>query len=139
MGDSWMEVDSFQELLHHAQNGDDRVVRNAVLENPSLVKRVGSYGATLLYHSIRYPDMMSFLIEKGSDVNIQVWGGTTILINACENNDTNAAKMLLKAGANPNIKKNGDSYVSKTPLAIAIEKKYYELSDLLIRNGAIAI
>ena len=59
-------------------------------------------------------------------------GGNTALIQAAMYGQVEAARLLLAAGADPNVRDDeGDS-----PLRLAVEKRNYELAALLLRWGA---
>ncbi len=122
----------FQDLLRQAQNGNVQVVKEAVEKNPGLAKRSGAYNTTLLYFGYQYPELATFLLDHGSDVNIQVVGGTTILMNACQSTNFDIVKLLLKNRANPHMKRND----GKTAILLAAEKENYEVCNLLRSAGA---
>ncbi len=79
------------------------------------------------------------LIKKGADVNftskgfLPSQGNWTPLHYAAEKGYTDIVELLLKKGANPNIKTNKDG---KTPLSIARESGNRQIIELLIRYGA---
>jgi ankyrin repeat protein len=127
-----MSPKEFQDLLYQAQIGNIPLVKEAVEKDPELAKRYGEYNTTLLYFGYQYPELARFLIDYGSDVNIQVWGGTTILMNSCERNDLQMTSLLLEKGANPHIKRND----GKTAILLAAEKENYEVYKLLCSVGA---
>ena len=122
-----MSHQQFQDLLYQAQRGNIQVVKEAVEKDHSLAKRTGEYNTTLLYFGYQYPELARFLIDHGSDVNIQVWGGTTILMNSCERNYIEIISLLLEKGANPHIKRND----GKTAILLAADKHNYEVCELL--------
>lgn len=72
-------------------------------------------------------------ISKGLDLNlIDKNTGYTLLMNAVVNNDIDAAKFLLKHGANPNIK----GFKKETALIFAVHQKNLKMVRLLLKNGA---
>ncbi|MEC2451111.1 ankyrin repeat domain-containing protein, partial [Bacillus thuringiensis] len=68
-------------------------------------------------------ELVAFLIEKGSDVNIMQSGGWTGLHEAALLGNEEIIMLLLKNGANKMIKKND----GKTAYDIALEKGYNHL------------
>ena len=75
------------------------------------------------------------LIDSGINVDSprEYENGWTPLIIAVEQGDDKMAKMLLKAGADPNLK---DEDSGTTPLISAIKHQYIHLTRLLLENGA---
>jgi ankyrin repeat protein len=122
----------FQDLLYQAQCGNIQLVKEAVEKDPGLAKRSGEYNTTLLYFGYQYPELATFLLDHGSDINIQVVGGTSILMNACQSTNFDIVEFLLKKGANPHIKRND----GKTAILLAAEKDNYEVCKLLRSAGA---
>ena len=122
----------FQDLLRQAQNGNVQVVKEAVEKDPGLAKRYGAFNTTLLYFGYQYAELATFLLDHGSDVNIQVVGGTTILMNACQSTNFGIVELLLKRGANPHMKRND----GKTAILLAAEKDNYEVCKFLRSAGA---
>ena len=122
----------FQDLLSQAQNGNVQVVKEAVEKDPGLAKRYGAFNTTLLYFGYQYAELAIFLLDHGSDVNIQVVGGTTILMNACQSTNFGIVEVLLKRGANPHMKRND----GKTAILLAAEKHNYKVCELLRSAGA---
>jgi len=127
-----MSDQQFQDLLRQAQNGNIQAVKEAVEKDPSLAKRSGAYNTTLLYFGYQYPELATFLLDHGSDIDIQVVGGTTILMNACQSTNFDIVDLLLKRRANPHMKRND----RKTAILLAAEKENYEVCKLLRSAGA---
>ena len=82
-----------------------------------------------LIELIRIKDMKGVkkFIEEGGDLNIQDEWGLTALITATLYNNPAIVKLLLRAGANKDIKNN----YSNTALDIAKEYDYQEIIELL--------
>lgn len=74
-------------------------------------------------------------IDSGISVDSprEYGNGRTPLIIAVEQGDDKMTKMLLKAGANPNLK---DENSGTTPLVSAVQHQYLHLTRLLLENGA---
>jgi ankyrin repeat protein len=74
-------------------------------------------------------DLIKSLIDRGVDLNIRNNLGNTALLIAINLNNSEIAKMLLDAGANPNVGR-------MAPLSIAIRDDHKEIVRMLIDAGA---
>ncbi len=95
------------------------------------------YGETALHHCSQYGaiDAVEYLINNGAKIDILDAEGSTALIKGISAVEHfRVTQLLLKAGANPNIK---DKY-GHTALGISREREGYkeDTTDLLIKNGA---
>ena len=77
-------------------------------------------------------EVIAELIARNTEVNCQDEKGYTPLIIACYNNQYDAAKLLLEAGANVNAQDFGGN----TALMGVAFKGYPEIAELLITHGA---
>ena len=77
--------------------------------------------------------MVQRLIGLGVDVNRPDPKGHSALIVASQRGQLSIVKMLLKNGANVNVKKAGNDYFA---LLMAVAKGYYPIVKLLLDNGA---
>ncbi|KAJ9297043.1 hypothetical protein DTO271G3_4804 [Paecilomyces variotii] len=75
--------------------------------------------------------VMSFLIDKGADVNYQTSEGLTALHHACKHYDPRFVEVLLRAGATFSHTPAGD-----TELHIAMRYAKFEKVDVLLKHGA---
>lgn len=73
------------------------------------------------------------LIDSGQDVNKKSEYGATALTFAVEKNNMEAVKMLLKNGADPNVR---DLFYQSTPFEWAFYENNAELIELMIDHGA---
>lgn len=80
-------------------------------------------------------ELMQEIVNKGADVNVRAsenvgvyYSGEVALHYAARHNDIEAAKILLYAGANKNIRNNS----GKTPLDLAIEYHHTEMVKFLM-------
>ena len=71
-------------------------------------------------------------IAAGVDVNSKTDYGATALLFACDRGNEPIVKLLLEAGADPNIK---DSFYNATPLTWAIQNGHQEIAVLLFNQG----
>jgi uncharacterized protein len=80
----------------------------------------------------RSSEILSVLLERGADPNLQNPDGTTPLMQAAENNRFEIAKILLEKNANPNIlDKNGG-----TALRRALNLEFTQIAEVLLEYGA---
>ena len=73
------------------------------------------------------------MLDKGIDVNIKTVYGTTALTFAAFRGNTEAVKLLLEHGANPNVR---DAFYGATPLLMSLDKKNHDVIKLMIVHGA---
>ena len=73
------------------------------------------------------------LIKEGADPNTQDNNGWTPLHEVAQRNHLELVRLLLEAGANPNIPGGDENY---TPLHDAVEAGHVETVKLLIERGA---
>ena len=111
---------------------------------PELVRLLLTYGAKVnstddakagvLLNAVRNyaePEVLELLIQAGAKVDAADTEGQTALIAAAADDNLEAVKVLLGAGADPNLKKsNGETALSETGSE--------EVRQLLISSGAIA-
>ncbi len=93
------------------------------------------YGTPLLSLAVReqIPDMVRLLLSAGADVNaLSADRSYTPLMDAAQKGDHNMCKILLEAGANPDVK----SKDGQTALVLATGRGDVELCKLLISCGA---
>ena len=77
-------------------------------------------------------DIITFLIQKGVEVNTRNGAGIIALGNAVWNNEVEATRLLLSSGADPNARAdNGD-----TLLILVSSTGHREICNLLIEHGA---
>ena len=80
-----------------------------------------------------YKEIVEALIEYGADINIKGHFGYTALHEACLKNNIDIVNILIKNGADLNIKSGRYGFM---PLYLACENNYEEIIDILIKNGA---
>lgn len=95
--------------------------------------------------SLKSPEMMTLLLGKGADVDVTTnYFGKTALMYAAQNNDVEAAMLLLAQGANPNSRTQSESGYcqtpltrdARTPLMYAAENADPQLILILLEAGA---
>lgn len=103
-----------------------------------------AYGSTplirIFYDDPRFTtqelrEVVSFLINAGANLNAQTKEGWTALQNiasSSRNDLLGIARLLLEAGANPNIQ----NVIDDTPLLLALFHKKNDVARLLINSGA---
>ena len=92
--------------------------------NPNRINENG-YTALIFASNARYADVVTSLLNHGADIN----GGTgwTPLMQAAYDGDENIVKLLLKKGANVNLRRRNDM----TPLECALVQHHDEIATLL--------
>jgi ankyrin repeat protein len=78
-------------------------------------------------------DFVTLLIAHGADVN--AWdanGHETPILSAVEPPELDVARVLLEAGADPNVRRS----THESPLQLAVENEDLEMTALLLRHGA---
>ena len=97
------------------------------------------YGETALHHCSQYGaiDAVEYLISNGAKIDIlDAFGRTPLILGISAAEHFRVTQLLLKAGANPNIKdKYGITALGKIMKGHhEVEKK--DTTDLLIKSGA---
>jgi hypothetical protein len=104
----------------------------------------GISGDSILNIAIEYPEALEYLLQKGADANRANAFGKTPLMYAAQHNQIEAAKLLLKIGANPNAATtwpNDTCYYNlqrskMTPLHYAVRYASPDFIKLLLKSGA---
>jgi len=116
---------------------DKLITREAVAENPDLVRKHGTDGATAL-HVNAYRgnvDMAKFLLDNGANIEaLDKWKRAPLHL-AAEFGKLEVVKLLLSKGADVNGKGTPDA-TSQTPLSYAAWKGQLDVVRLLVEKGA---
>lgn len=134
---------------------DESEVRRAILTGMSLEnfkalsfdfsKDSGrSHAEKIVSLAINSPDLLQYILSEGGDANSENDFGKTPLMYAAQNNNLEAVRILLAAGANPNAttrRGTDDCYfnlstLNMTPLHYAVRYASPELIKLLLDEGA---
>jgi len=133
---------------------EERELRQAILEqhpieeiksNKYEIKETGHDGGeSLLSLAVLYPNALHYLLSKGLNPNHQNDFGKTPLIYAVQYNQPESVRMLLEAGADPNVKTtkpvNTCFYTIRTfnmtPLHYAVRYASPEIIRMLLDDGA---
>jgi ankyrin repeat protein len=119
--------------IYSAIRSGERTAVEALVQQGVSPNQRDANGNTLLMNAAMYgrPELLSFLIEKGADVNATNNGGATALMRAA--GDTAKIKLLVNKGANVNAR----SALGNTPLILAARANpSAEAVKLLIEHGA---
>ena len=104
--------------------------------DPELVRARSVDDATSLHFAafFRQPAATRLLVERGADLEAvaSTFGNVTPLHSACASGERESARILLEAGADPNIRQQ----VGFTPLHAAAQNGDEELARLLLARGA---
>jgi ankyrin repeat protein len=122
-----------KDIFTAAVLGQKDEVAGMLKTDPDLAKAPGVHGFSLLYFPVirGFKEIAELVLAHGAPVNSGE-GGTTPLHGAVEFNQVEMAAWLLDQGANIEAL----NYGNKTSLAIAREKQYPEMTDLLLSRGA---
>lgn len=134
---------------------EERDVRRAILSGmqPEKLKELNFdfgqessrlYAERIVSLAISSPELLDYIIKAGGDVNSENDFGKTPLMYAAQNNNLEAVRVLLAAGANPNATtRRGPnscyynlSTFNMTPLHYAVRYANPELIRLLLDGGA---
>ena len=74
----------------------------------------------------------AFLLSKGADPNLRIWGNRRAIHSAIRGNDQRCVKLLLSKDADPNVR--ADDGI--TPLVLAIKENNVEIVQILLEHGA---
>ncbi|KAJ3344227.1 hypothetical protein HDU93_000017 [Gonapodya sp. JEL0774] len=117
-----------------ALSGDLATASSLLSATPSLVRAKDDDERTALHWacSSGKPDLVTLLLEKGSDVNATDDAGWTPVMIATATGQTDCLELVLRAGANVNLKnENGQA-----PLHYAASKNRLDIVKLLLNPPA---
>lgn len=132
-----------KQLMMAVVNGQTAQASQILAANPGLARQpISDNGATALMSAVSLgatPDLVTALIQGGSDVNFGMPDGPTVLTSAIVADQLPIVQLLLKSGANPNkADANG-----LPPLFYAIslaglknDAEAAKFTQLLLQNGA---
>lgn len=104
--------------------------------DPELVRARSVDDGTALHFAafFRQPEATLLLVNRGADLEAvaSTFGNVTPLHSACASGERESARILLEAGADPNVRQQGGF----TPLHAAAQNGDEELARLLLGRGA---
>lgn len=136
--------EDYQGFAKNVKDGNFERVKEFVEKGYSL-QPPSDFGYTVLVAAVNYlpfrSDIFNYLIENGADVNYinKDRSNTTALSFAINKNNTEAVKLLLENGANPNNEENSKEFRGGLGLlekAIMSDKDKREIIKLLVNAGA---
>jgi len=111
-------------------------LRELLDADPELVRaRSVDDGAALHFAAFfRQPEATRLLVERGAELEAvaSTFGNVTPLHSACASGERESARVLLAAGADPNVRQQGGF----TPLHAAAQNGDEELARMLLARGA---
>ena len=121
------------ELMYAAREGDLIKVQSILKRGTVTIHTQGPLNLTALAAAVPSGNvkLVQFLIDQGSDVNVNV-AETTPLSRAINTQDVEMVQLLLDAGANPNFRGKGQ----KPLIHLAIIQGKPEIVTLLVKHGA---
>jgi len=133
---NFVDVSGFTPLALASTNAD---IARILLENGAEVNKInqlsnGGDGTALIIAAEGNYEVVKILLKNGADVNYVCKDNMTALTTALQNNQSDIACLLLKAGANPNCKYKGFS-----PLMWVVGqegKENIKLVEALLAAGA---
>ena len=122
-------------LMEAARRGNRATVRVLLSNkaNPNAVESNGGQNALMWALSERQSAVVEELIKGGADIHASSKSGFTPLMVAAQKGDEVSARILLRAGAKPNV---AQPKTGLTPLMIASAMAQAKAVDALLDNGA---
>ncbi len=126
-------LDGETALMRAADEGRDDVLRILLANGVKDINAADSSGFTAVHAAQNHSACLQQLIDKGVNVNAQAAVmGLTALIGAAEHGNAESIKMLLDAGAKPNLV----TTLNETALFRAVEGQQLEIVEQLLKAGA---
>ncbi len=125
-----------------------RVIEGLLAQSPrtgSLKNSWGQVSEPALFFALEHPDLVKLLLDHGVDVDETNSFGKTALMYAAQFNLPGTARILLEAGADPNLRTSDVKHpvscfrfiwISRTALMYAAENADEAMMALLIDSGA---
>ncbi|HNY25892.1 MAG TPA: ankyrin repeat domain-containing protein [Candidatus Sumerlaeota bacterium] len=101
-----------------------------------------AYGWTSLTLAVLYndPSRVKELLDRGGNINTTDTLNRSLLLLALKHNLDGMGRLLIERGANVNLlmaaRRNHRTWVSNTPLAVALRQKNFEIAKVLLQKGA---
>lgn len=125
------ETDPTHATLHLATTNNDTQKVKEILESRSDFRlKAPEYSLYTAITKNNY-EISKMLLEYGIEINFMHSGGT-VLYWAAQEKNFEGVKILLEAGANPEIK----AINNMTPLVISVQEHHFNITKLLIEAGA---
>jgi len=122
--------------LHAAANGGNKDVVEFLISKGARVDARDTFGLPPLYYAALHnnEEITDLLLDKGTDIDAKHYDYTLLYYAIFHVGDQakDAIKLLIKKGANVNVKDRGGF----TPLIYAIWLNYRDVVELLINSGA---
>jgi uncharacterized protein len=135
-GDNLLKIERSELIAQHVKNNNLEALKNILKFPDDLEAKWGPEQEPLLLMAVRLNrrEMVEFLLKEGikkkTDLDVKNNQGITPLMSACHEKNFELFNLLLKAGANPDLK-NVDRH---SALTIAISKEATEIVRALANN-----
>ncbi|CAM4050178.1 ankyrin repeat domain-containing protein [Saccharibacillus endophyticus] len=119
-----------ERFLHHAQHQDYLPCSLLLHGHAEIISTVPA----LMYKYVEMADetLLRMLLQYGLDVNVQDFGGRTLLSFACKLGDSSLIAFLLEQGADASIVQDS----GETPLMVAAARGNLSCIKLLLEHNA---
>lgn len=113
-------------------------ITDVLCKHGACVDICNDFGATPLSLSVDYPEVLSHLIKKNANLDMQGTLGRTALSDAAAGHQLASAKLLLDAGANPLLKDTNENTAWHHAVEIMREKPWM-FDDSEKKKNALAV
>lgn len=122
-----------QDIYVSSYRGNLETVKRLLADDPDLINSRNSVGRFPLEMAAQTGqiEVVSYLLEKGADVNMNRGGATALHMASIYGGKTELITMLLEAGADINAR----TAEGATPLNLAVIGKQKEIAELLLDKG----
>jgi len=120
-------------LVAAAKQGDVRQIETLITQHEDVECRSGGLTPLMWASQEGHSSAVQVLLNHGADINAQTFDNNSALLWALLGQHFEVAKMLVLAGAEPNVLQ---TRFNKTPLMFAVQRENVELVRALLIHGA---
>lgn len=130
------EIDLYKQI-HLAILNNDMVLLSDLIKKCTDLNKIVSNNiqATPIFHSAslnKNYEAMTMMLENGIDIDVKDVTGSTALLYAVYDGESELVKFLLDNGANPNV----SNCMNESILYFSIRFFHEDIAELLVKNGA---